>query len=83
MVEQVARVYFGKAATCCCGCAGRYHDASNKAMVTKAVKRIEAALADPSSVDLLINHGDDPMVPFVSVDKDGRMTTVYYAEDKS
>jgi hypothetical protein len=82
MVKQVARVYFGKAATCCCGCAGRYHDASNQAMVTKAVKRIEAALADPSSVDMVIDARGDS-VPFVSVDNAGRMTTVYYAEDKS
>lgn len=46
MVEQVKRVYSGKAGKCCCGCAGTYYEAADAAsakMVKKVVGLINAA----------------------------------------
>lgn len=75
MDKEIEKVYFGKADCCCCGCAGKYH--TSKAMVTKAKKRIDAALINPSSVDDIFHHYDE-FSNIVSIQSGGRMTTIYY-----
>lgn len=40
-VNQIERVYSGKAGSCCCGCSGKYYEAAeSKTMTTKVAKLI-------------------------------------------
>lgn len=74
---NVARVYHGKARTCCCGCAGTY--SSNKATISRAVNKVLALMASPAQDTTIIDERDGN-VPFLSVESGGRMVTLYYAE---
>jgi hypothetical protein len=94
-VEQVENVYFGREG-CACGCRGNYYLAKpspehefakvNPGMVRKALKKVEAALKDPSSVRKIWDHSKEGYFGsfFVSIDCGVRSTvTVHFTEAQS
>lgn len=71
MIEQVKRVYSGKANKCCCGCAGTYYEAADAApakMVKKVVGLINAAdeLLDDEAGHKAIEIGDRVYIAYLA-----------------
>lgn len=77
--EDVTRVYFGKDGECCCGCSGNFHSPDKKAMVTKAVNRINEAIRMSENGVLAKNVEilNDPGC-FTSAGDGNRLTIVYF-----
>jgi hypothetical protein len=78
--------YTGKAATCCCGCAGNY--SSNSRAMTAQINRIRNIIANGEDESLMIGFPfpkrDLPIeqqvmteIEWISVERNGRMYTIY------
>jgi hypothetical protein len=68
------RSYTGKAATCCCGCAGNYSE--NPRALTAQINRITRLIETGEAENVMI-YGPDTEPEFISVEANGRMYTLY------
>ena len=71
----VERIYRGKAATCCCGCAGTFSE--SPAAIDRAIRELEAFIANGVKVD---DEDSYMSVEYTTDAGSERMLTAYYKE---